>query len=124
MHVWNRTKKYLKKTNECINDIFINYYIPSKVVDHIISFQNICDHCNKIIRIGFQSTIYCNYCNSKVCENCFRLSNINYVGFAHCGLNVCQICSITKFTKLPGWKHYHCLRCVNEGNNSINNYDY
>ena len=93
---------HLHDTTECMNDIFVNYYILSKVVDHIISFQNICNHCNKIIHIGYQFTSYCGYCDNKVCNNCFRLSNINYIDCAHCGLTGCQSCAITKFRKLPG----------------------
>ena len=118
------TTRYLQDTTECMNDIFIKFYIPSKVVNHIISFRNICNHCNTIIRIGYQSTYYCNYCDRKICENCFRVSNINYIQCAQCGLTGCYVCAETKFTQLSGWKYYHCLTCLNDNDNSNENNDY
>ena len=103
--------------SQCMNDIYINFYIPSKVVDHIISFRNICNHCNTIIRIGYQSTYYCNYCDRKICDNCFRVSNINYIHCAQCKLTGCYVCAETKFTQLSGWKYYHYLACLNDNHN-------
>ena len=114
----------LQDRSQCMNDISINFYIPSKVVDHIISFRNICNHCNTIICIGYQSTYYCNYCDRKICKNCFRVSNISYIHCAQYRLTGCYVCTETKSTQLSSWKYYHCLTCLNDNDNSNENNDY
>ena len=119
-----RNTIHLQDTSKRMNNRSIYLYIPTKVVDHIISFRNICDHCNKIIRIGYQSTYYCNYCDKKVCKHCFRSSNINYIDCAQCGLTGCHVCAETKFTQLSGWNYYHCFKCLNHNDNSNEVNDY